>query len=150
MDARFGWGSGLYKVGDGPACRQNASVLTMVRREARQELEALQMQYRHAHEKDVETWAEGDQASPAPVPVDVAPFPSEDSPNWERIDALGADVARAQWTVVNEALHRANHATDPAAKHQAHVEHVKAYRVHLMARVRRPEWFVVGTQSGRQ
>lgn len=149
MDARFGWGSGLYKVGDGPACRENQSVLTMVRREARQELEALQMQYRHAHEKDVETWAEGDQASPPPVPVDVAPFPADDSPNWERIDALGRDVARAQWAVINEALHRANHSTDPAAKHQAHVEHVKAYRVHLMARYRRPEWFVEGTQSGR-
>lgn len=154
----FGWGSGLYLVGDGPACRQNPSMLKRVRLEARQELEGLQLQYRHAGEKALEQRralievAAGDpsalpaQPDPPPAPVHVvADFPLEGDARWARIDALGTDLARGQWAKVQSALYELSRAdaTDETRAHW-HDAHIKAYRIHLMARYRRPEWFIAG------
>lgn len=135
MDSRFSFGSGLYLVGDGPSMRENVSHLKLIRMEARQELEALQMLYRHAAEKNPE------------YVIDVPGFPADDDPRWAKIDALGPEVARAQWNVMNEHLWARNQQEDLQLKRTHDEAYVKALRVHLMCRYRHPEWFVQGTDK---
>jgi hypothetical protein len=125
MDARFAWGAGIYLVGDGPAMRDNQSLHVTIRREAVDELAALAEQY------------DG-------TGIEVAPMPADDDPRWAKLEAIGAEAARAQWNAAHEALWRRNQVEgDARLEHDR--AHVKAYRVHLMARYRRPEWFIVGT-----
>lgn len=135
MDSRFSFGSGLYLVGDGPSMRENVSHLKLIRTEARQELEALQMLYRHAAEKNPD------------YVIDVADFLADDDPRWSAIDGLGPDVARQQWNVMNEHLWARNQQDDLQLKRPHDEAYVKALRVHLMCRYRHPEWFVQGTDK---
>lgn len=132
MDTRFQFGQGIYLVGDGPHCRQNVSVLKMVRVEARQELEFLQLQYKHAAEKNPE------------YVIGVADFLPDDDPRWAAIDAIGQDAARLLYTKdMPEAMYARNQAA-LADQLPWDEKYVKAYRVHLMCRYRHPEWFIVG------
>ncbi len=131
MDFRFGWGSGLYKVGSADTMRDNPSLLKTIREDAAGELEALATIYARAAETDPDG------------AVEVAPFPPDDDERWLKIDQVGQEAARKVWLEVSESLSTANSSTDPAARLAAHQRHVRAYRIHLMCRYRRPEWFVV-------
>lgn len=124
MDARFQWGQGIYLVGDGPSMRTNKSLHVTIRREAVDELKALQQQYE---------------------PGVVAPMPADDDPRWTKIDAIGGEAARAQWTAMHEALYARSQQTDPEQRAAFDAAYVKAYRVHLMSRYRHPEWFILGS-----
>lgn len=147
--SHFGWGSGTYRFPDGPAARANVSILKRIGIEARHELEALQLQYRQAYETAVNQYnalvAEGHEGLHVPAYIEVADVPPEGDPRWEVIDGIGQEPAREQWKLVQEALYNANHSDTDEAKDSWHVAHVKHYRVHIMCRMRHPEWFIVGT-----
>lgn len=125
MDARFAWGSGLYRV-EHESMVTNQSLHETIRRDARSELESLRMVYHSRDELDVV----------------VKDMPPDDDPNWQKIDALGQEAARSQWHRCEAAMRKAVATTDPDEKNVHHGAHVRHYRIHLMCRVRHPEWFI--------
>ena len=134
---RFVWGvgGGFYAVHGVNETGVTREIMDAVRADVREELAALQGHYAAA--------AESDPNGELGAPIVVADFPADDDPRWAKIDEFGWEAARAQWNLHLEHLAAANHSPDVATKRAYHEAHVKAMRVHMMCRLRHPEWFVV-------
>lgn len=120
--ASFRWSDGMYERGDEAS---PASDHDQVRREARAELDAL----REAFAADK---------------IEVADPPADDEVSkWSKLDELGPHAPARLWEkcrVVGIKLMDPDlEATDA---HALKVEHVRLYRIILMLRMRRPEWFI--------
>lgn len=129
MDGRFNWATGNYVVTN-EAMISNQSLHSTIRKDVAQELRSLAELY-------------DTDATPAEIRIPVRPMPANDDPNWSHIDAIGESAARTVWPVSVEANRVAAAIDEPIERNQAHADFVKNYRIHLMARHRHPEWFIV-------
>lgn len=136
IDLTFRWGAGVYRLAEHPDPVDVPRIHDHVRREARAELKSLQRIYALAAQEDG-----------APLHV-VADPPADDDPRWAQIDNLGQAGARGYWQRAAYAIDKACREDAGHARDVAHEAHIKAYRVHLMARLRRPEWFVEVEEAG--
>lgn len=136
LSSYFHWSKGVYVVKDlaeaflGPNLRPE--LVEHVRREAREEFGALQAMYAAAAKTD-----------PAGA-VEVPDLPSLDDPRLAALDSKTPRELRGFWRSATEHLQVANRQpAGSAEKSAAHAEHVKWYRLSIIARLRLPQHFVI-------
>lgn len=74
---------------------------------------------------------------------EVADAPADDDPRWAKLEALGPERARGLYEQSRAALaHALTFEKNTPERHAAMGEYVRLYRLHILARLRRPGWFV--------
>lgn len=121
--AMFGWSDGTYlRLPDETDAQAHESIA----RDARAEFE---------HNREAATLAGLEFADP----------PADDDPRWSKIDDVGRERALRLWQKcldLGTSLMSIDADLAPDETRRLTAEHYRVYRILLMCRMRRPEWFL--------
>lgn len=115
--AWFSHATGKYRVISNDE-KNNPKMLEFIRREALEEFETLKRL--------------GDVNG-----VIVEDVPADDDPRWKGIDDSGPGVLSSAWAKANDSIR-----LDNGMLSSVNENYIKAYRVHILCRLRHPEWAI--------